>query len=89
MSSDGSTSSESFTIQVLDDTADNSTIISGSIYDDVLEGTIDDDVFMYEGGNDIILAQDGSDNLEILESVENFKSNQIDNLLSIIIIEVI
>ena len=55
-SSGGSTSSESFIIQVLDDTADNPNTISGSIYDDTLQGTDQDDTFVYEGGSDIILA---------------------------------
>ena len=82
-SSGGSTSSESFIIQVLDDIADNPNTISGSIYDDNLQGTDQDDTFVYEGGNDIILALDGFDSLEIPESAVNFKSGQIDNLLSI------
>ena len=62
---------------------DNPNTISGSIYDDTLQGTDQDDTFVYEGGSDIILALDGFDSLEIPESAVNFKSGQIDNLLSI------
>ena len=82
-SSGGSTSSESFIIQVLDDTADNPNTIFGTIYDDTIQGTNEDNTFVYEGGSDIILALDGFDSLEIPESAGNFKSGQIDNLLSI------
>ena len=83
LSSDGSTNAQSFTIDVLDDPSDNITLISGTIYNDVLLGTENNDQFLYEGGSDIFRGFNGNDEITINDSVNNFSWNIIDDILSI------
>ena len=83
LSSDGSTNAQSFTIDVLDDASDNSTVVIGTIYNDVLLGTENDDEFLYEGGSDIFKGFNGNDEITINDSISNFNWNIIDDILSV------